>query len=102
MDTDSDGTPNYLDEDSDDDGKLDSDEGLRDDDCDGVLNYVDADDEDGPCGPKRWSDLDTGDTGLDEKPEAGSCSSADSRTGTGIIGLFFFFLIGCRSKPSIF
>jgi len=50
-DTDGDTEPNYLDLDSDADGKSDEEEGLGDDDCDEILNYVDFDDEDGPCGP---------------------------------------------------
>lgn len=41
VDTDGDGTPDYLDEDSDGDGLLDGDEGTTDIDNDGILDYVD-------------------------------------------------------------
>eukprot|EP01043_Picozoa_sp_COSAG02_P032980 COSAG02_NODE_2228_length_9446_cov_10.277201_1_plen_2860_part_01 len=46
-DTDGDGTPNYLDLDSDADGAPDADEGTDDDDGDGVPNYLDGLDSDG-------------------------------------------------------
>ena len=86
VDSDSDGLADYIDEDSDDDGQSDFDEGLRDRDCDGLRNYVDSDDEDGPCGTKAWSELDTGDTGLEEKQESGGCSSSGQSGGPAWIG----------------
>ena len=43
VDTDGDGTPNYLDTDSDADGILDSEEGIDDPDGDGNPNYIDTD-----------------------------------------------------------
>ncbi len=43
VDTDKDGTPDYLDADSDGDGIFDSEEGAGDDDGDGTLNYRDTD-----------------------------------------------------------
>jgi len=47
-DSDFDGVPNYLDLDSDNDGILDSDEGIADTDFDGIPNYLDLDsDNDG-------------------------------------------------------
>jgi len=48
QDVDSDGTPNYLDTDSDDDGLLDQNEGRGDHDGDGIPNYLDPDDREAP------------------------------------------------------
>jgi gliding motility-associated-like protein len=45
VDTDGDGMPDYMDLDSDGDGKSDEEEGLADCDGDGVVNYIDADDD---------------------------------------------------------
>lgn len=48
VDTDQDGMPDYIDLDSDDDGMLDADEGLNDPDGDDIPNYLDTDsDNDG-------------------------------------------------------
>ncbi len=52
FDVDGDGIPNYLDTDSDGDGKSDAAEFNRsrlDSDCDGVHDYQDSNDRDGPC-----------------------------------------------------
>lgn len=43
VDVDDDGLPNWLDVDSDDDGRSDADEGRADDDGDGIPNYLDSD-----------------------------------------------------------
>ncbi len=50
QDIDGDGVLNYLDLDSDGDGKSDSIEGTGDVDGDGIPNFLDADDSDGPLG----------------------------------------------------
>lgn len=44
-DVDGDGIPNYLDDDSDGDGKTDKDEGLGDSDSDSIPNYLDSEDQ---------------------------------------------------------
>ena len=46
LDTDGDGTANYLDQDSDNDGVLDGQEGLDDSDNDGIPDYLDNNDID--------------------------------------------------------
>ncbi|CAN5872097.1 hypothetical protein BH10CHL1_BH10CHL1_30740 [soil metagenome] len=50
VNTDGTGGPNYLDSDSDDDGKSDQVEGTSDVDGDGIPNYIDSIDSDGPLG----------------------------------------------------
>ncbi len=48
-DQDQDGIPNHLDRDSDNDGRLDAEEGTGDYDCDGLPDYLDVIETDGDC-----------------------------------------------------
>jgi hypothetical protein len=78
-DPDGDGTPNFLDIDSDGDGSLDADEGTADDDCDGIPNWRDPVDSDGPCGAVSWADLPTS-SGVDSMaPKTSGCAHANPR-----------------------
>ncbi len=83
VDTDGDGTPDFQDSDSDNDGISDAQEGTGDSDCDGLANYLDPDDWDGPCADSTDTGNPQGDSGTPTCPDGQGNCDGGSLTGGG-------------------
>jgi len=99
-DSDGDGIIDALDTDSDDDGKLDTQEGIQDADGDGAPNYIDMNDTDGPAGDQDGDGFtnqeetsvgsnpnlsDSDQDGIPDAEEIGDIASPSDVDGDGII-----------------